>query len=61
MNVSDVLDLEVLPGERVLLTGPSGSGKSTLLNLIAGLDVPSRASAALLAAAEAAGVPALRA
>jgi putative ABC transport system ATP-binding protein len=32
------LDLEVVPGERVALTGESGSGKSTLLHLIAGLD-----------------------
>lgn len=28
---------EILPGERVLLTGPSGSGKSTLFRAIAGL------------------------
>ncbi|HEY6354339.1 MAG TPA: ATP-binding cassette domain-containing protein, partial [Burkholderiaceae bacterium] len=27
------VDLSVLPGEMVALTGPSGSGKSTLLNL----------------------------
>lgn len=28
------IDLEVFPGEFVILTGPSGSGKSTLLSLI---------------------------
>src|SRR6516164_9050182 len=32
------LDLEVWPGEVVVLLGPSGSGKSTLLNIMGGLD-----------------------
>ncbi len=31
------VDLEVAPGEVVLLVGPSGSGKTTLLSLIAGM------------------------
>jgi energy-coupling factor transporter ATP-binding protein EcfA2 len=35
------VDLEVQPGERVLLLGPSGSGKSTLLTALAGLIDPS--------------------
>jgi putative ABC transport system ATP-binding protein len=30
-------DLEVMPGEMVIMTGPSGSGKTTLLTLIGGL------------------------
>ena len=31
------VDVDIYPGEVVLLTGPSGSGKTTLLTLIAGL------------------------
>ena len=34
------VDLEVAPGELIVLLGPSGSGKSTLLNIIGGLDRP---------------------
>ncbi len=34
------VDLDVAPGELVLLRGPSGSGKTTLLNLLGGLDRP---------------------
>ena len=34
------LDLEVAPGELVVVVGPSGSGKTTLLRLVAGLDRP---------------------
>lgn len=36
----DHVDLEVAPGEFVVLTGPSGAGKSTLLNLLAALEKP---------------------
>jgi len=35
------VDLELYPGELVVLLGPSGSGKSTLLNILGGLDRPS--------------------
>jgi putative ABC transport system ATP-binding protein len=35
------VDLDVLPGEFIVMLGPSGSGKSTLLNLLGGLDSPS--------------------
>jgi len=36
------VDLDVAPGEFVLVTGPSGCGKTTLLNLLGGLDRPTR-------------------
>ena len=32
------VDLDVFPGQLVVITGPSGCGKTTLLNLVAGLD-----------------------
>ena len=36
----DSVDLDVTPGELLVLTGRSGSGKTTLLNLLSGLDRP---------------------
>ncbi len=38
------VDLDLFPGELVILLGPSGSGKSTLLNNLGGLDVPTAGS-----------------
>lgn len=35
------VDIDLMPGELVVILGPSGSGKSTLLNILGGLDVPS--------------------
>lgn len=40
------LDLDIRPGERVLLLGPSGAGKSTLLHALAGVLGDSSAGAA---------------
>ena len=40
--VVDGLDLEVAPGEILVLTGPSGCGKSTVLRALAGLLPPDR-------------------
>ena len=38
LTILHQLDLEILAGEQVAITGRSGSGKSTLLGLLAGLD-----------------------
>jgi putative ABC transport system ATP-binding protein len=38
------VDLDLYPGEFVVLLGPSGSGKSTLLNILGGLDTPTAGS-----------------
>ena len=42
------INLNIAPGEFVVIVGRSGSGKSTLLNLIAGLDFPSSGEIRLL-------------
>ncbi len=38
------VDLDLYPGELVVLLGPSGSGKSTLLNHLGALDLPTSGS-----------------
>ena len=38
VNVLKGIDLEIEPGQFLILVGPSGCGKSTLLNMIAGLE-----------------------
>jgi ABC-type nitrate/sulfonate/bicarbonate transport system ATPase subunit len=39
------VDLEITPGEFLVVVGPSGCGKSTLLNILAGLTAPSAGEA----------------
>ena len=41
ISVLKNVNLKIMPGKLISLTGPSGSGKSTLLHLIALLDKPS--------------------
>jgi putative ABC transport system ATP-binding protein len=38
------VDLDLYPGELIVLLGPSGSGKTTLLNQLGGLDIPTSGS-----------------
>ena len=42
INVLRGIDLQVLSGESLSITGPSGSGKSTLLNIMGTLEPPSK-------------------
>lgn len=42
------VDLEVIEGDWVAVTGPSGSGKSTLLNVLAGIEKPTSGEVRLL-------------
>jgi ABC-2 type transport system ATP-binding protein len=42
------LDLEVGPGELVMLVGPNGAGKSTFLGLVSGLVEPSQGAATVV-------------
>ena len=43
------VDLDVAPGEAVVLLGPSGCGKTTLLRIVAGLEQPSTGQIAVAA------------
>lgn len=46
-NVLDGVNLDILPGEFVLLRGDNGSGKTTLVNLMVGLQPPTSGSVEL--------------
>lgn len=48
VNALDGINLEIYPGETVILSGPSGSGKSTLLQLIGCLDTPTTGNVKVL-------------
>jgi heme ABC exporter ATP-binding subunit CcmA len=41
------VDLDVAPGERLLIVGPNGCGKTTLLRILATLEPPSRGTLSL--------------
>lgn len=46
-TILDGIDLEVAPGELVLLRGPNGTGKSTLLGCVCGQVIPDEGSIAI--------------
>lgn len=48
VRVLDSVDLDVLAGEKLAITGESGSGKSTFLHLAAGMDLPDGGTIELL-------------
>lgn len=48
LTILDKVDMSLVAGEAIAVTGPSGSGKSTLLSLLAGLDEPSEGEIHLL-------------
>jgi lipoprotein-releasing system ATP-binding protein len=48
LSVIKGIDLEIMQGEKLAITGVSGSGKSTLLNLMGGLDNPTNGSIMLM-------------
>ena len=48
LTILDNIEFTVPVGQSIAITGASGSGKSTLLGLLAGLDIPTQGSVALL-------------
>lgn len=55
-RVLDGVDIDVLPGRILAVTGPSGSGKSTLLAVLAGLVLPDGGTVEPADRAEQAGI-----
>ncbi|WP_425956057.1 ABC transporter ATP-binding protein [Xylanimonas sp. McL0601] len=55
----DAVDLDVLPGESVAVTGASGSGKTTLLHVLAGILRPTEGTVTLTTSGGPVGVHAL--
>ncbi len=51
------LDLDIHPGETLVLLGPSGCGKTTLLRLIAGLETPDTGGRILFGARDVTALP----
>jgi NitT/TauT family transport system ATP-binding protein len=47
LQVLDGIDLDIPPGETLMLVGPSGCGKSTLLNILGGMLAPDRGTVML--------------
>lgn len=56
VEVLQRIDIDVAPGEFLILVGPSGCGKSTLLNIIAGLEDPTEGEVQI-AGRDVVGVP----
>ncbi|HEX5738456.1 MAG TPA: ABC transporter ATP-binding protein [Hydrogenophaga sp.] len=56
VEVLKKIDIDVEPGEFLILVGPSGCGKSTLLSIIAGLEDPTE-GAIRIAGRDVVGVP----
>lgn len=56
VEVLKKIDIDVAPGEFLILVGPSGCGKSTLLSIIAGLEEPTE-GAIRIAGRDVVGVP----
>lgn len=48
LDILSQINLKIIQGESVAITGTSGSGKTTLLGLLAGLDVPTSGEVVLL-------------
>ena len=48
LEILNQIEIKIMQGESVAITGTSGSGKTTLLGLLAGLDIPTSGEVVLL-------------